>query len=70
VDIVSHLEPIDCPFPTCQIFLACVISGIDLIFHTSTARWATDLMGPRELDCSRKRALNKTTRQTDPLPKR
>ena len=31
---LSHLEPIDCPLPNLQIFLACVISGIDLIFHS------------------------------------
>ena len=31
---LSHLEPIDCPLPNLQIFSACVISGIDLIFHS------------------------------------
>ena len=31
---LSHLEPSDCPLPNLQIFLACVISGIDLIFHS------------------------------------
>src|SRR5258705_11321672 len=31
---LSLLEPIDCPLPNLQIFLACVISGIDLIFHS------------------------------------
>ncbi len=31
---LSHLEPVDCPLPNLQIFLACVISGIDLIFHS------------------------------------
>ena len=31
---LSHLELIDCPLPNLQIFLACVISGIDLIFHS------------------------------------
>ncbi len=31
---LSHLEPIDCPLPNLQIFFACVISGIDLIFHS------------------------------------
>src|SRR6266478_2917285 len=25
---LSHLEPLDCPLPNLQIFLACVISGI------------------------------------------
>ena len=30
---LSHLGPLDCPLPNLQIFLACVISGIDLIFH-------------------------------------
>ena len=29
---LSHLEPSDCPLPNLQIFIACVISGIDLIF--------------------------------------
>ena len=31
---LTHLEPIDCPLPNLHIFLACVISGIDLIFHS------------------------------------
>ena len=31
---LSHLEPSDCPLPNLQIFLACVIFGIDLIFHS------------------------------------
>jgi hypothetical protein len=31
---LTHLEPIDCPFPNLQIFLACVISEVDLIFHS------------------------------------
>ena len=31
---LSHLEPIDCPLPDLRIFIACVISGIDLIFHS------------------------------------
>ena len=35
---LSHVEPIDCPLPNLRIFLACVIFGIDLIFH-SFFRW-------------------------------
>ncbi len=31
---LSHLEPIDCPLPNLQIFLACIIAGLDLIFHS------------------------------------
>ena len=31
---LSYLEPSDCPLPNLHIFLACVISGIDLIFHS------------------------------------
>jgi hypothetical protein len=31
---LAHLEPSDCLLPNLQIFLACVISGIDLIFHS------------------------------------
>jgi len=45
---LSHLEPYRLPpFPTCKIFLACVISGIDLFFTASTARcthsWERDV---------------------------
>jgi hypothetical protein len=38
---LSHLEPIDCPLPNLQIFLACVISGIDLIFHSFVSGWVS-----------------------------
>jgi len=33
---LAHLEPIDCLLPNLQIFLACVISGIDLFFTASS----------------------------------
>jgi hypothetical protein len=43
---LSHLEPIDCPLPNLQILLACVISGIDLIFHSFYREVVCDLSQP------------------------
>ena len=46
----SHLEPIDCPLSDLRIFIACVISGIDLIFHSFyctvvLTSWDRDMSG-------------------------